>query len=392
MTMEKNNVKNFFDNFASKTFITILGIVAASITIYAFLQKTSVNLCYEITSNTNVLDFNADISKLEVTYDSTNLKQTNENLRIYTVKVINNGNKDILKEFYDENDPVGLKISTGKIIEAPEIIQTSSDYLKRNAKVIDYNVEEVIFSQVILESGEFFTVKLLLLHKQDTIPELLPFGKVAGQKMIEIINSINIKKEYTFLGRVYRGNIWVQLLRILSYLTFVILLILVIVWISDKVDSRKERKRKEKMIRNFKSTGNYRYTRMDDAIFDRYQKQDAVPFKQMQELIKDEKELNEVYKLLKEKIKKTGKVRETKGIKVYQTLPYITEGKWATITYMINDGIVFKEKEVLRINQAMKETLHMFIMFLDKNGEFKKHLDFIDDYTEEINSEEIDDI
>lgn len=80
--MEYTNFKNLFDNFASKSFITILGIVAAIITIYAFLQEKKVDLRYEIIANTNVLDFNADVCKLEVTYDSTNLKLTNENLII----------------------------------------------------------------------------------------------------------------------------------------------------------------------------------------------------------------------------------------------------------------------------------------------------------------------
>lgn len=131
-----------FENIALKTVITVMGLVGTAVTIFAFLQEKKVEIRYEIVSNTNVLDFNAEIGKLEVIYDSTNLKKSQENLRIYTVKIINNGNQNLLKEFYDENDPLGLQLSSGKIIEQPEVIQSSNDYLKRNVKIQVSNNEK----------------------------------------------------------------------------------------------------------------------------------------------------------------------------------------------------------------------------------------------------------
>ena len=170
--MKDNIISKLFNNIASKAAITLLGLTAAGITIYAFMIDKNVELRYEIVANTNVLDFNADIGNLRVTYDSTNLKETNENLRIYTIKVVNNGEKDILKEYYDENDPLGLAINSGRIIEKPEIIQTSSDYLNRNVNIENYLVNRISFSQVILETGEFYIIKLLVIHKNDTIPDI----------------------------------------------------------------------------------------------------------------------------------------------------------------------------------------------------------------------------
>ncbi|MGB1247715.1 MAG: hypothetical protein ACPG4Z_02430, partial [Chitinophagales bacterium] len=59
---------------------------------------------------------NEDISKISVYYDSTDLKQTNENLRIITMRVINIGNDHIIKEYYDTNDPLRVIIKNGVII------------------------------------------------------------------------------------------------------------------------------------------------------------------------------------------------------------------------------------------------------------------------------------
>ena len=301
--MEDNLTNKIFNNIASKTVIALIGLFAAAITIYAFLQEKSVDVRYEIIANTNVLDFNADISKLEVSYDSTNLKQSNENLRIITIKIINNGKQHLFKEYLDNNDPLGLTISSGKIIEKPDLIQTSNDYLKRNIKLHNFTNNKLTFSQVILESGEFFIIKLLILHKKDEIPQINSFGKIAGQKNIEVVNSVDIKTEKTFLLNVYEGNIWIQLLRLLSYFIIGILIILIIVGISEKIDSRREKNRKIKMVKDFKNIKSYDYTRMDDAIFDRYKLRGSRDLKKSQGLLQNEKELNENYSELSKELK-----------------------------------------------------------------------------------------
>jgi len=369
--MENKNIRTFLDNIASRTALTLLSVFAAGITIFAFLQDKSVDLCYEITSNTNVLDFNADISKLEVLYDSTNLKQTHENLRIYTVKIINNGNKDIIKEFFDDNEPIGLKINSGNIIEPPELIQTSSDYLNRNAKIKDYQKERILFSQVILETGEFFTYKLLVLHNQDTIPNIISFGKIAGQKDILVKNTIDVKKEISFWNRVYGGNVWVQFLRIFSYIIGVVAIIAIIIAFSEKIDSKKEKKRKIRTIKGFKNCKDYEYTRMDDAIFDRYEKYGAISFKQMQKLIQNEEDLNNTYNNLKALIK-SKEYRRHRQINDIKANYLLESDSWSIINEMMKDGIIFKDKDKLNINQAMKDTLDKFVNYLKENGEFNR--------------------
>lgn len=372
--MNDNFFKELFDNIASKTVITLVGLIAAGVTIFAFLQEKKVDLRYEIIANTNVLDFNAEISKLEVKYDSTNLKQTKENLRIFTLKVINNGNQNILKEFYDENDPLGLQLSSGNIIEQPEIIQVSNDYLKRNAKIEDYNYQRIKFTRVILESGEYFVVKLLVLHKTDSIPEIISFGKIAGQTKIEIINEIDAKNELNFWQGVYYGNIWVQILRLISYFIVVVLIILLIVFISEQIDNVRDKKRKRKKISEFKALKTYQFTRMDDAIFDRYEKSGGGIFKYMQHLLEDENKLNDNYSNLSEQLKSKNYSRYRRIDRKRKIL--LDSEDWALINEMTNDGLLIKEKEKLTINQAMKDTLDKFIAFLIEKGEFEKHAYF----------------
>ena len=371
--MEENIFKRFFESFASRTVLTLLGLLGTGITIYAFLQEKKVDLRYEVVANTNVLDFNADISKLEVLYDSTNLKQTKENLRIYTVKIINNGDQNIINEFYDINEPLGIRLNTGKIIEKPQIIETSNDYIKRNLKVTDYQKDKISFSQVILESGEFFIVKLLVLHNKETTPNIVSFGKIAGQKNIKVVNAIDVKDETSFWSKTYLGNIWVQLLRLISYFIVGVLIILSIVFISEQIDTYRDKKRRLKMISEFKNLKAYQYTRMDDAIFDRYKLKDSRRFQEMQALIENEKTLNDTYKELTEKLKSKEYRRYRRIESDNKFINYMERDDFSIINEMINDGIVFKENDKLIVNQAMKDTLNKFVNFLKEKGEFKRH-------------------
>jgi hypothetical protein len=388
--MEENIFKRFFESFASRTVLALLGLLGTGITIYAFLQEKKVDIRYEVVANTNVLDFNADINKLEVYYDSTNLKQTKENLRIYTVKIINNGDENIIKEFYDSNEPLGIKISTGKIIEIPQIIQTSNDYIKRNLKVTDYQKDKISFSQVIIESGEFFIVKLLVLHNKGTTPKIISFGKIAGQKSINVVNAIDVKDETSFWSKTYLGNIWIQLLRLISYFVIGVLIILCIFFISEQIDTYRDKKKRLKMISEFKNLKTYQYTRMDDAIFDRYKLKNSILFRKMKVLIEDEKNLNFTYKELTEKFK-SKEYRRFRKIDNTGNLSHVDPNDFYIITEMINDGIVFKENDILVINQAMKDTLNKFTNFLTEKGELgKRHFEPMinDELDEEITTEE----
>lgn len=194
--------------------ITIIGIVGSIVTIYAFLfQEKHVGLQFEIVANTNVLDIKADITKLDISYDGTSLKQNRENLRIINIRVVNTGNESILKTFYDDKDPLGFSISSGRIIERPQVLETSSAYLKQNLSVDLDSLGRVAFSSVILEPKEYFVVKALVLHSTEVEPVISSRGKIAGIKSIEMVNAAEPKNDKPFFTEVFYGSMLVQAVR-----------------------------------------------------------------------------------------------------------------------------------------------------------------------------------
>jgi hypothetical protein len=367
--MDNKITKELLENSTFKILITIIGLIGTVITIYAFLQEKKVNLTYEVIANTNVLDFNAEINKLEVTYDSTNLKQTNENLRIYTIRVVNNGSQNIIKEYYDENVPVGIRISSGKIIEKPEIIQASNEYMK-NVKITSYKHDSIQFSRVIIESGEFFIVKLLVLHKKGKVPQIQSLGKIAGQKDIGVINAIEIKTNETFFQKAFNGSFFVQLLRLIGYFLILASLILATILKSERIEISRRKKKRIKYVSEFKNIALYQNTQIDDVIFDRYINENAYTLRSDLRLIKDEKELNNTFKDLSVKLR-SKEYRRNRRIENDYSI-FHDESNWRRINEMIKDGIIFREQDRLVINEAMKDTLKMFETFLIKKGEIKE--------------------
>lgn len=371
--------------------VSFIGFIGAIITIYAFfIQQKSVELRYEILSNTNILDIKADINQFDILYDGKSLKATNENVRIITIRIINSGSTDILKNFYDENDPLGFKIKNGMLLKEPELIEASNLYLKDNLKLFADSSQQIIFSNVILESSEYFIVKVILKFTLDSSPTILPIGKVAGIKTIQVINSIEQKETESFFTMVFSGGILIQLVRGFGYSLAVIIVVLIIVVSGFTLSDFRDKKKRKRLVKYFKFDPKYNYNKMDDAIFNRFIEDDIEILYTMRRFVKDEKYLNNKYKYAQIREKRNRKSHDV--ITKYELGPEYYERRinrpYFVIEKMITDGLVIKEENQLIINNSMKNTLEQFMPFLKENNykTDRKSLNVID--TEEVKSEE----
>lgn len=371
-----NKKKDIYEVATSNLFIkVIVGIfttTAAIFTIYAFFQEKNIDFQYEIVSNTNVLDINAEIGKLDIIYDSISLKETNENLRLVNIRVVNKGNEHILKDYFDENDPVGLKINFGKFVEFPEIIEASNDYLKRILRYVVHGDSTITFSKIILESGEFFTIKLLILHNIDEEPQISSIGKIAGQNTIEIKQPSDLSESKPFLKTAFSGKFWIQIVRLLAYFIIIVIIIAVTLFISFKVSDLLDGIKRKKLIEEFKHQKIYQYNRMDDAIFSRYKKDGTWILHFMNDLTSNVKILNTKYIKAKKDLMNGEKDIENLSRKEFVEFDRI-RSDWDIINSMLKDGLIIENKGVLSINKKMHKSLKQFTVFLKEKKKYNKH-------------------
>ena len=196
------NMKNIINlPLIRKHGLTIFSFVVGCILTYYFgvHYEKKTNLEYEIMSAIELFDMNQEISNFEIKVDSINIQKSKQNIRVISLKIINNGNKDISLDLYD-NDNFGIKIINGKIIESPKVLNCKSDFLKEKLAKHTFVINDSIIQipKLLFDKNDYYEIKFMVLHDQDIIPTLKSIGKISGQRDIEIIEQSNDAIKYPF--------------------------------------------------------------------------------------------------------------------------------------------------------------------------------------------------
>ena len=181
------------------------------------LSEPDPKLTYEILRETDVLDVRTPVEDLQITFQNEDIQGENLNLRIYAMRVINNGEVDILQTQFDQDQAWGLQVDGGRVIEARPI-EASSTYLneKPNPQVVGEDI--VQFDKAIVEKGQFFAFNMLVVHAKDVEPEIIALGKIAGIDEI-VVTRIPVEVEGPgFLSDLFGGGWAVQLVRAILFL------------------------------------------------------------------------------------------------------------------------------------------------------------------------------
>lgn len=257
--------------FAWSFFGFLLAIIFGAFSIYTvYFKDTNPKLDFIIETNTKVLDLRENVRKLDIIYKNENIKESGKNLSILKIKVINTSDVNILSTYYDLKDLLGFKLENAEIVEKPEIIESSNDYIKKYLAVNLDSSGNVKFNPIIIDAGESFTLKILALHKTHDTPKLKPFGKIAGIINISVVESFKTAETKSFWTDLKEGTFWVHVVRFFSYLIIITIGVLVIVIPSSLIsDSISERKRK-KNVRNYRAKKNLPDTPDRNLVYDMY--------------------------------------------------------------------------------------------------------------------------
>jgi hypothetical protein len=138
-------------------------------------------------------------------------------------------------------------------------------------KLVSQN--KLIFSSVIIEQSEFFTIKLLVLHDKKKLPIVYSVGKIAGMKSIPVVNTYSAVKGSKYglqeaFEESFSGNFGVQLIRFGSYAILIIGYVLFIIYLSGLYIKSKEKRFKQSV---FNATRRYDFEK-SKILYDIYLK------------------------------------------------------------------------------------------------------------------------
>jgi len=220
ITAQIKNLGRWANEHRSGAFAALTFAVSVSLALFFGLSNLSEpdpQMTYEIVSETDVLDVRTPVEDLQITFQNEDIQGEKLNLRIYAMRVINNGEVDILQTQFDQDQTWGLQVIGGRVIEARPI-EASSSYLneKSNPQVFSENI--VQFDQAIVEKGQFFAFNMLVVHSKDVTPKIVALGKIAGIDEI-VVTRVPVEVEGPgFLSDLFGGGWAVQLVRAILFL------------------------------------------------------------------------------------------------------------------------------------------------------------------------------
>jgi hypothetical protein len=352
--------------------ISTVSVLSALITIYVFVfQRHKVELSFQITNEINALDINESVPNLQIFYNKEDILTAKKNLRLIDVKVSNTGDVDILKDFYDSNSPIGLAVEGAEVIQVPYISDASSDYLQRNVSLRLISNAQVVIDPIILERGEYFSLRLTVVHPLGTAPTLRTFGKVAGVRTLSLDQKTIQRSNVSFGAQVFQGNVLIQLIRALIYFLATVLGILAAAGVGAGVTSIVKRIQRSHHIALFKDSEGYFYKNLDGPIFKRYVREGRDFINWSVWILTQEKNLTKAVTDALES-KHDAMYLSHGDIEMFeQGIPLAFTGR-VHLSAMLEDGLLFNKGKAYVANDPMVETLKMFKKFLDKKVKDKR--------------------
>jgi len=205
-------------NIDKRMFMTVFFfIITGSLGLYSIFSEDKPNISLVVISSTNVLDVHEPIKDLTIAFQGEDIQKEELNLRILIMKMVNDGEIDILQNHYDMHDTWGIKVNGGEIIEV-RLVESNSEYIESNLNPRLVKDEGLIeLEKIIFDRGKYFVLEILVLHEKQDVPMILPLGKIVGIEEIKVSEIASESEEVNYFKEAFSGGVGVQLARTLAY-------------------------------------------------------------------------------------------------------------------------------------------------------------------------------
>lgn len=221
--------------------------IAAVVGLYSFFYTPKAHVTVINRIEFNVLDIRQAIPGLEILYNRRNFDRTRQNLLASRVRVINDGEVDIAKNYYDGAQPLAIHVENGTLLQA-RFIDGSSQYLRETvSRGLLVGENAVVLPPVLFERGEYFEFELILLHDVGIRPTILPTGKVLGVRQIAYVKEESeFEQGPSFLAAAFGGPLSVQSARVAAYSLVGVVLLAIVIFVAVNVADAKGRLRRSR--------------------------------------------------------------------------------------------------------------------------------------------------
>jgi hypothetical protein len=210
--------------FLSASFVSL---VLGFLGLYYTLRGSRTHLTMDIASESNVLDVKHPIADLLILFEGRNIEEERSNLKVLTIRLINDGEVNLHENDFDSRIPFGFQVDGGRVVRA-QLSGSSSSYMSDNLHPRVESPNRVVVDKIIFDKGKFVAIDLLVLLPKNATPKIKPLGKIAGLDEIAVTNSFQDREQRGFFEQVFDGPAAVQISRTLAYAFIALLTIIAI--------------------------------------------------------------------------------------------------------------------------------------------------------------------
>lgn len=243
----------------------IFGLVGLSVALW---YQRKPQLKYEILSQWPVYSIREQVPDLDITFKGESIQKQRQTLSVITMRVSNPGSAPIILNSFDSRDLPGFLVTDGKIIKLDPVERSKK--LEKTLELVRTAENAYAINPLILETDQFFILKLLVLASESSHPKVQSFGDVAGVSKIEVVSAPSPDERRSFLSRSFYADWPIQLTRALGYTVGTIVLIVLLVLIIITTYDVTRRAHRRRLVHKFHTLLDHEPTKKETAVFDRY--------------------------------------------------------------------------------------------------------------------------
>ena len=207
------------------------------------------------------------------------------------MRVSNPGSAPITPNLFDSRDLPGLQVTGAKIIKLDIVERTKK--LQKTLELIRTADDAYVINPLILETDQFFVLKLLILSPESSHPKVASFGDIAGIDKIDVVTAPSTDQRRSFFWRSFYEDWPVQVTRAVAYTLSTIILIAILAFVIATASDAIRRAHRRRLVRKFRTLLDHDPTKKETAIFDRYIESGEASIVQLNRALADRDSFNE---------------------------------------------------------------------------------------------------
>lgn len=313
------------------------------------------NLSVQLLDISPVYSLSENVSKLDIIFDGADIRKNHQTLTLVTIRLLNNGNAELLKNAFDGQHLPKIITTNSQIIKV-DVTRSTSSYLAEAAEVKILSNSECEISPVMLDAGESFDLKFLLLHEADQTPKIATSGKVAGIPPLAVINLIQRKNSESFWAKAIGGTLVMQGVRTIIYFGGTLIGLIFISIITAKASSAYDSSRRKSAIRRFKSGSGIKFSGNDEKIFEAYVENGELFLLKLSQFLSDEL-------TLKAHLAKRLRKEEVDDKNFPQSFSHIDIEEMA-LEFLLNESLIKQDGDKCVIDCDLKKNIEKLVISL----------------------------